>query len=241
MCKLLVNNYISDMLYFPLLLFLMVINLGSCLIRPKTATPTTLTSFKGTWIGKQSHDSNRLFYKITFLPENRFRKVSLSVPSWQVEESSGFLSYLNENKYSASTHDFILESLPMQRDSLKLKLWSGDRLPIILKPNLCPLVEKTWELVLKKLTTGDTLRMEEAKRIDIRFRVDNFDIRSLRIAAGLWGYYFVEGDSVYIKPTCSEPALCFLNEGLYLFRVSGDTLYLFDREKEIFIFSRRLF
>ncbi|MEJ5304034.1 MAG: hypothetical protein HPY80_11160 [Bacteroidales bacterium] len=219
----------------------MVTSLGSCLIRPKTATLTTLTSFKGTWMGKQSHGSNKLFHKITFLPENRFRKVSLSVPTWQVEESSGFLSYLKENKYSASTHDFILESLPMQRDSLKLKLWSSDHLPILLKPNLCPLVEKSWELVLKKLTTGDTLRMEEAKRFDIRFRVDNFDIRSLRIAAGLWGYYFVEGDSVYIKPACSDTALCFLNEGLYSFRVSGDTLYLFDRKNEIFILSRRLY
>lgn len=241
MCKLLGNKYLLDKLNFTLLLFLMVTSFGSCLIRPKMATPTTSTSFKGTWIGKQTYGSNTLFHKITFLTEKRFRMVSLIFPSWQVRESSGYLSYLKENKYTASTHDFILESLPSQKDRLKLKLWSGNHLPILLRPDLSQIVEKSWKLVLKKLNTGDTLRMYDAQRFDIRFRVDNFDIRSFQVASGLWGYYFVAGDSVYIKPTCSDTAFNLLNEGLFLFRVSNDTLYLFNRENEIFIFSRGLY
>ncbi len=197
--------------------------------------------FKGTWHGIELLKQDTVFYKIIFLPENRFRLVSLSVPLWHIEETSGNLKRNSENLYQASTNNFTLKVLPFSVDRLLIIFSKMRQREIDFYPLQTLLVEKAWELSSVIGPAGDTLILNRNQKIVLRFRADNFGILSLAYGPKLWGYYFLKGDSVYLWPTQMDSLPKLPRQGFYRYQAYKDTLILKSRQGEELVFNRKLF
>jgi hypothetical protein len=206
----------------------------------KSSSGQTPVVFRGTWHGIELWKQDTVFYKITFLPENRFRLVSLSVPLWHIAESSGSLRRSGENLYPASTNDFTLEVLSVSAERLIISFSKMRQRAIDLYPIQTLLLEKAWELSSVIGPAGDTLSLNRKQKIVLRFRADNFVVLSLA-GPKPWGYYFLKGDSVFLQPVEKDYLPKLLRQGFYRYQAYEDSTIFTSPQGEKLIFNRRLF
>lgn len=226
-------------------IFILIVGVNSalkgCWSGPQVSTLQTPVAVRGTWQGTELRGQDTVFHKLTFLPGNRYRIISLFLPAWRVEESSGFLVSDKENYYKSSSHDFSFDVLSEKSERLYIRFLRKNKGLVELRPLQSPLVEKAWALVLIIGPAGDSLSLNRKQKIVLRFRADNFGVLSLANGPNHWGYYFLKGDSVYLRPTQMDSLPKLLQQGFYRYQAYRDTLILRSRQGEELVFNRRLF
>ncbi|MGC8865609.1 MAG: hypothetical protein ACP5O2_07795 [Bacteroidales bacterium] len=212
---------------------------------PMTGKALEEQPLRGTWQGVAFRKTDSSFFKMTFLPDLRYHLFVLSLPAGTLWESSGVLRAEKRAIYFSAFADWKLERLaasPQQPPLLRLLTNNNPLDLVILAPFNEELTEKVWAMVAKSDTLGDTLYLDKRNPLLLRFRADNFDIQSLSPEPGLWGYYVLKENSIYIRPLdnlSSAPA--FPPEDWYSIILADQKLVLRSHNRVSYVFERKLF
>ncbi len=199
-----------------------------------------------TWQGVEVSENDSVFYKLTFLPHDRYRLITLTLPEWKCQEFSGSYHQQNDRVFLPSFEKVnIYGNLMQVNDKLPALRWlddEGKQTPFFLTPFEHPLTEKIWEGSAFITAGKDTLFFPSHNPLLIRFRADNFDILTLFPQKALWGFYILRHEILCIHATTMDPIeSMYLPSGQYRMLLNESSLILTDSDGNQRIFTRKIF
>lgn len=200
---------------------------------------------RGTWQGCEIHETDSVFYKITFFPGQRYRLAILSLPNLAYSEFSGSLTEVEGGLHLSSHPHWRLEVLSFPGEfpqAIRLYDSSHPRFALLLTPFAHEITEKSWALITLLNCDFDTLSLSTPHPWLLRFRTDNFEIHQLFPQPKRWGYYLLHlrGVAIYPIPDDTIGPSPF-SEGWYQFQMNENRLTLRNPSGCKYLFERKLF